>query len=143
MELLEGLTLLERLRHQGVVPEEEALDLVEQMVAGLAAAHDHGIVHRDFKSGNVMLVGAGVNPIRVVITDFGLALNLLTEHYGNLEASGGGTPQYMAPEQEREDQVGLAADQYALGVVICEMLTGRRPFSPRPHGKGASAARSF
>ena len=135
MELLEGLTLLERLRHQGVVPEEEALDLVEQMVAGLAAAHDHGIVHRDFKSGNVMLVGAGVNKTRVVITDFGLALNLLTEHYGNLEASGGGTPQYMAPEQEREDQVGLAADQYALGVVICEMLTGRRPSRPDHTGR--------
>lgn len=135
MELLEGQTLLERLRRQGPVPVEEALDLVEQMVAGLSAAHDLGIVHRDFKSSNVMLVNAGTGRTRVVITDFGLALNLLTEHYGSLETSGGGTPLYMAPEQERDGQVGLAADQYALGVVICEMLTGRCPSRPDSTGR--------
>jgi Tol biopolymer transport system component len=134
MELLEGQTLLERLRRQGPIPVEEALDLVEQMVAGLSAAHGLGVVHRDFKSSNVMLVNAGIGRTRVVITDFGLALNLLTEHCGSLETSGGGTPLYMAPEQERDGQVGLAADQYALGVVICEMLTGRCP--SRPDGTG-------
>ncbi len=135
MELLEGPTLLERLRWQGPVPAKVALDLVEQMVAGLAAAHDLGIVHRDFKSSNVMLVNAGVGRTRVVITDFGLALNVLTEHHGSLESTGGGTPQYMAPEQELDGQVGLAADQYALGVVICEMLTGQRPSRPDSTGR--------
>ncbi len=135
MELLEGPTLLERLRREGTLPAEEALDLIEQMVAGLAAAHDLGIVHRDFKSSNVMLVNPGAEKTRVVITDFGLALNVLTERRGNLETTGGGTPQYMAPEQEHDGQVGLAADQYALGVVICEMLTGQRPSRPGSAGK--------
>jgi eukaryotic-like serine/threonine-protein kinase len=130
MELIEGPTLLERLRRHGPLPADEAFDLVEQMVAGLAAAHDLGIVHRDFKSSNVMLVDAGAGKTRVVVTDFGLALNVLPDHHGSLESSGGGTPQYMAPEQERDGQVGLAADQYALGVVMCEMLTGDLP--PRP-----------
>lgn len=134
MELLKGETLSELLQRLGPLPVKQALDLVEQMVAGLAAAHDLGIVHRDFKSSNVMLVEAGTGRTRAVITDFGLALNVLTEGHGVFESSGGGTPQYMAPEQEREGQVGLAADQYALGVVICEMLTGRRP--SRPDGKG-------
>jgi eukaryotic-like serine/threonine-protein kinase len=127
MELLEGQTLSERLRQQGPLPTKQALELIEQMVAGLAAAHELGIVHRDFKSSNVMLVNAGEGRTRAVITDFGLALNVLMERHGGLEPSREGTPQYMAPEQEWGGQVGFAADQYALGVVICEMLTGRRP----------------
>jgi eukaryotic-like serine/threonine-protein kinase len=135
MELLEGQTLSELLRQQGSLPTKRALELIEQMVAGLAAAHDLGIVHRDFKSSNVMLVDPGAGRTRVVITDFGLALNVLTKGYANLRTSGGGTPQYMAPEQEREAQVGLPADQYALGVVICEMLTGRLPSRPDSTGK--------
>jgi serine/threonine protein kinase len=135
MELLEGETLLERLRRQGPLSAEQALGLIQQMVAGLAAAHDHGIVHRDFKSSNVMLVDGGAGRTRVVVTDFGLALNVLTENHSSLEASGVGTLQYMAPEQGREGQVGLAADQYALGVVICKMLTGRLPSRPDRTGR--------
>jgi len=130
MELLEGKTLADRLRQQGRFQPKEALELIEQMVAGLAAAHSHGIVHRDFKSSNVMLVKAEAGRTRAVITDFGLALNLLTERGDDPEESRGGTPRYMAPEQERGGQVGFAADQYALGVVICEMLTGSPPSRP-------------
>lgn len=134
MELLDGPTLSERLRQQGPFSVQQALELVEQMVSGLAAAHALGIVHRDFKSSNVILVNSAAGRTRAVVTDFGLALNVLGDRNGGLEASREGTPQYMAPEQERDGQVGFAADQYALGVVICEMLTGQCP--PRPDKMG-------
>jgi serine/threonine protein kinase len=127
MELLEGQTLSGRLRQLGPFQPKQALELIDQMIAGLAAAHDHGIVHRDFKSSNVMLVDRGAGKTRAVITDFGLALNISKERTSLLDNSGGGTPRYMAPEQESDGAVGLAADQYALGVVICEMLTGKVP----------------
>ena len=128
MELLEGETLLEDLRRRQHIPSDEIFPLVEQMVSGLAAAHKLGIVHRDFKSGNVMLVhdGAG-GRTRAVITDFGLSLNIASIDLPAVEQGGEGTPDYMAPEQRQSGAVGFAADQYALGVVICEMLTGYRP----------------
>ncbi|HEY4050196.1 MAG TPA: protein kinase [Acidobacteriaceae bacterium] len=127
MELLEGQTLLERLRQHGPLKPSIALKLIEQIVAGLAAAHDLGIVHRDFKSSNVMLVETGVGQTRAVVTDFGLALDVSSARAGPPEPAGQGTPAYMAPEQRRNAQIGVAADQYALGIVICEMLTGVRP----------------
>ena len=81
MELLKGQTLSERLQQRGPVREEEAIKLIDQMIAGLAAAHAHGIVHRDFKSSNVMLIPTEHEDIRVIITDFGLSLNILkTSH---------------------------------------------------------------
>lgn len=135
MELLEGETLSRRLWRRGPLPADEAIELIEQMVAGLAAAHDLDVVHRDFKSSNVMLVKTKAGRTRLAITDFGLALNVLTEPSGRLEASSVGTPQYMAPEQERGGEVGFATDQYALGVVMCEMLTGQRPSRPDSTGK--------
>jgi serine/threonine protein kinase len=122
MELLEGQTLLERLRQHGPLKPSIALKLIEQIVAGLAAAHDLGIVHRDFKSSNVMLVETGVGQTRAVVTDFGLALDVSSARAGPPEPAGQGTPAYMAPEQRRNAQIGVAADQYALGIVICEML---------------------
>ena len=129
MELLEGETLSEHLRKHGPLQSAEALEFVEQMVAGLAAAHELGIIHRDFKTSNVMLVNAGEHKTRAVITDFGLSLKILSElraaHQG-----GEGTRQYRAPEQERGGDIEFAADQYSLGVVMCEMLTGRLPVKP-------------
>jgi serine/threonine protein kinase len=130
MELLEGETLSGLLRRFGPLESAQALELIEQMIAGLAAAHDHGIVHRDFKSSNVMLVRTVLGKTRAVITDFGLALNISQERISLFEISGGGTPRYMAPEQQGDGAVGLSADQYALGVVICEMLTGELPERP-------------
>ena len=110
MELLEGQTLSGRLRQFGPFPPKQALELIDQLVAGLAAAHDHGIVHRDFKSSNVMLVDGGLGIAQAVITDFGLALSISNERSSIFEISGGGTPQYMAPEQEGDVAVGLAAE---------------------------------
>jgi serine/threonine protein kinase len=129
MALLEGPTLSEHLRKHGPFPPAKALELIEQMAAGLTAAHELGIVHRDFKSSNVMLVNAGEGRARAVITDFGLSLKILSE-LGGGQATREGTRDYMAPEQARGGYVGFAADQYSFGVVVCEMLTGRLPIRP-------------
>jgi eukaryotic-like serine/threonine-protein kinase len=137
MQLLKGSTLLEHIRKKGPFTCKEGLALVEQMVAGLTAAHEHGIVHRDFKSSNVMLVQETKHSIRAVITDFGLASQATTHgQAGNL--AGQGTPAYVAPEQWFEGIVAPAGDQYSLGVVMCEMLTGERP-APAQRNQGNSA----
>lgn len=134
MELLPGETLAERLNRSGRLSPEDALPLVEQMAGALGAAHEAGVIHRDFKSGNVMLVPDDRRPgqIRVVVTDFGLARSSrqgrqsaapLTETEAVL-----GTPDYMAPEQIEGRELTAAADIYALGIVMYEMVTGERPF---------------
>ena len=105
------------------------------MAAALAAAHEAGVVHRDFKSANVMLVPARPPAAsRVVVTDFGLACDRrgdgpgVRHHCTETEAIVG-TPAYMAPEQVEGGEVTAAAtDIYALGVVLYEMVTGELPF---------------
>lgn len=128
MELLDGRTLCDRIRADGPLSPEFALVLTQQMAAGLSAAHSMGLVHRDFKSSNVMLVEAKEGaPPRAVITDFGLSLKRLRSAKPGTEPGIMGTPGYMAPEQQEGGDVGPKADQYALGVVMCEMLTGVLP----------------
>src|SRR5262249_2834004 len=125
MELLEGETLSERLR-AGPIGPARALPLVEQMVGALEAAHAQGIVHRDFKSSNVLLVPDGTAE-RVVVTDFGIARALEWERARDAAMTGEGvlgTPGYMAPEQLLSKPITPATDIYALGVVLFEMLTG-------------------
>jgi len=129
MELLEGQTLSERLQSGPLTPDA-ALPLVEQMVDALEAAHAQGIVHRDFKSSNVLLVPDGPTE-RVVVTDFGIARALERERGRDPEMTGEGllgTPGYMAPEQVLGGHVTPATDIYALGVVLFEMLSGDLPF---------------
>ena len=129
MELLEGQTLSERLRGGPLAPAE-ALPLVEQMVDALEAAHAQGIVHRDFKSSNVLLVRDGTSD-RVVLTDFGIARALERERTRDVALTSEGlmgTPGYMAPEQVLGEPVTPATDIYALGVVLFEMLSGQLPF---------------
>ncbi len=132
MELLAGETLRDRIRRGGKMTESEALPLVEQMAAGLDAAHRVGVVHRDFKSSNVILVQPEHSPggVRAVITDFGLAHGLVPS---GLSLTGSqemvGTPAYMAPEQLNGGAITPATDIYALGVVMFEMLTGAVPFN--------------
>ena len=139
MEFLDGETLATRLARQGRMTTAEALPLVQQMCAGLAAAHAEGVIHRDFKSGNVILVPrtgdsahASGSETRVAITDFGVAR--ASEPVGAPEALTGagavlGTPEYMAPEQVTGGAISPATDVYALGVVMYQMVTGRLPFS--------------
>jgi serine/threonine protein kinase len=137
MEFLEGVTLSDHIRHHGPMQPAAAFELVEQMVHGLAAAHSLGIVHRDLKTSNVMLVSPAPGQLRAVITDFGIALAVLGPREGLREPGGQGTPDFMAPEQRETGEVTSLADQYSLGVVICEMLTGSRPI--RSEGAPSSA----
>jgi serine/threonine protein kinase/tetratricopeptide (TPR) repeat protein len=135
MELLEGETLADLLRRQGRLATPEALPLVLQMIEALSAAHSVGIVHRDFKPSNVLLVPIN-NGLRVVVTDFGLARAILpdSELSGaatSLTGSQGlmGTLVYMAPEQFERGEATVASDTYSLGLVMYEMVTGQRPFA--------------
>jgi tetratricopeptide (TPR) repeat protein len=132
MELLSGPSLATRLL-RGPLDPAEALPLVRQMAAGLLAAHEAGVVHRDLKSSNVMLVPDAGGGVRAVITDFGLArAEASCTGEGALVVTSDqsmlGTPAYMAPEQVEGKPVSPATDVYALGVVMFEMLTGELPF---------------
>ena len=136
MELLNGETLADKLQRDGRLTTEEALPLARQMAAGLTAAHRAGVVHRDFKSLNVMLVkpASPEGELRAVITDFGLAKRNSEDDRSSLSVSLNdageisGTPAYMAPEQVEGGAVTPATDVYAMGVVLFEMVTGTRPF---------------
>jgi tetratricopeptide (TPR) repeat protein/TolB-like protein len=127
MELLAGETLSERIRRGGRMPPAEALSIVRQMAAALDAAHEAGIVHRDFKSANVVLVPAKAGT-RAVVTDFGLARARTAGDETSSLTGFVGTPAYMAPEQVSGGPITPATDLYALGVVMYEMLTGSWPF---------------
>jgi eukaryotic-like serine/threonine-protein kinase len=141
MELLEGETLADLLRRQRRLTAAEALPLVLQMIQALGAAHNVGIVHRDFKPSNVLLVPSGVQSnkgLRVVVTDFGLARAFLPhgqispeQAATSLTGSQGlmGTLVYMAPEQFERGEATVATDIYSLGLVMYEMVTGARPFA--------------
>ena len=136
MEFLNGETLADKLQREGRLTTEEALPLARQMAAGLTAAHRAGVVHRDFKSLNVMLVKPSTpeGELRAVITDFGLAKRNSEDDRSSLSVSLNdageisGTPAYMAPEQVEGGAVTPATDVYAMGVVLFEMITGARPF---------------
>ncbi len=130
MELLHGPNLGQRLRDRGRMSSIEALPLIRQMASALAAAHAAGIVHRDFKPQNVVLVPAGPDRQRAVVTDFGLALQPKTSGEASISTGPGllGTPAYMSPEQMEGRPATPASDVYSLGLVIYEMVTGNRPF---------------
>src|SRR6185436_3068802 len=128
MELLRGETLEARLQRAGRMEPAEALPLVAQIAEGLQAAHQAGVVHRDLKSGNVMLAEGPDGP-RAVVTDFGLAWS--SSGAASVTRTGAllGSPAYMAPEQVRGEAVTPATDVYAFGIVLYEMVTGSLPFS--------------
>ena len=123
MELIEGRDLAELLR-SGPLEPNRASDIAKQSCDALAHAHAAGIVHRDIKPGNIIVSDSD----RVKVTDFGIARAIGDS---TLTATGSvlGTAHYLAPEQASGENVGPAADQYSMGVVLFEMLTGKVPFA--------------
>ena len=121
MEHVDGEDLTSLLRRVGRLPNERAAVVGRQICAGLAAAHERGVLHRDLKPANVMIDGRG----RARLTDFGLAV-AAGDARGRLVAAG--TPAYMAPEQFEGRPVSEQTDLYALGLVLYELFTGRRAF---------------
>jgi serine/threonine-protein kinase len=124
MEYVDGEDLASLLRRIGRLPEDKAVEIARQLCAGLAAAHDEGVLHRDLKPANVMIDGRG----RAKITDFGLAG--ATAGVIGREAQAG-TPQYMAPEQFDGRELSIQTDLYSLGLVLYELFTGKRAFNSR------------
>jgi serine/threonine-protein kinase len=123
MELLEGNELRDLIRW-GTITPSQAVSLAAAVADGLAYAHERGIVHRDIKPGNIMVLKDG----RVKVMDFGIARlgeNAVKTQTGTLL----GSPQYMSPEQIAGGQVDSRSDIFSLGVVLYEMLTGAKPFA--------------
>jgi serine/threonine protein kinase len=121
MEYVDGENLSALLRRIGRLPNDTAIEMARKLCAGLAAAHDKGVLHRDLKPANIMIDGRG----QVLVTDFGLA-GIASEIQGAEIRHG--TPAYMAPEQLAGTEVTVRSDIYALGLVLYEMFTGKRAF---------------
>src|SRR4030095_7707845 len=115
----DGEDLSSLLRRIGRVPQDKAIEIARQICAGLAAAHERGVLHRDLKPSNIMIDGEG----HVRIADFGLAAVA-----GTSDDIRAGTPAYMAPEQIAGREVTPRSDIYALGLVLFELFTGKRAF---------------
>ena len=120
MEYVDGEDLASLLKRIGRLPPDKALEISRELCAGLAAAHDRGVLHRDLKPSNVMVDGRG----RARITDFGLAVAASEVPEGEIS----GTPAYMAPEQLAGRGATVRSDIYALGLVLYELSTGRKAF---------------
>jgi len=127
MDLVRGTSLIQLLDEQGHLEVARACDIIRQVLSGLAHAHELGIVHRDIKPANIMISEKAGFGSQVRILDFGLARAM----EGSTKLTTGivvGTPNYMAPEQCKGSDVDARTDLYACGVMLFEMLTGRKPF---------------
>ena len=127
MEYVDGEDLADLLQRIGRLPADKALDTARKICAGLSAAHDKGVIHRDLKPQNIMLNKRG----EPVIMDFGLAA--VADQLTGAEARNG-TPAYMSPEQLRGDEVTAKSDIYALGLVLYEIFSGRRAYEAKTIG---------
>ncbi len=132
MELLDGRDLTTVIRQNGLLSVEQAVHVTVQMAASLQEAHNMGLVHRDIKPRNVMLLERGNDPMFVKVIDFGIAkvVNSKWLTASDLTQTGTiiGTPKYMSPEQIRDSQIDGRTDMYALALSVYKMLTGRTPF---------------
>jgi predicted Ser/Thr protein kinase len=121
MEFVDGEDLASLLRRIGRLPDDKAVEIAQQLCAGLAAAHRSGVLHRDLKPSNVMIDGKG----RARITDFGLAI---ATSEADQQTTPAGTPGYLAPELLEGAAPSIQSDLYALGLVLYELFTGKKAF---------------
>ena len=135
MELLQGETLLDRLVRGGPLPPEQAVSITQDVLRGLAAAHEQGVVHRDVKPQNILLVRAlnedGQWVERAKLCDFGIAAWVGEPELAWARHNGRsicGTPEYMSPEQAQARAVDGRSDLYSVGITLFQMLTGDVPF---------------
>src|SRR5580698_10765669 len=131
MEFLEGENLYQILKQRDKLGVAEAVDIMEQVASGLAAAHSAGIIHRDLKPGNIMRDKSG----RVVVMDFGLARTFSGDGMTNTGAMLG-TLDYMSPEQAQGMEVKASSDIFTVGLILYELLAGVTPF----HAESAIAS---
>ncbi|MGH9268704.1 MAG: protein kinase domain-containing protein, partial [Acidimicrobiales bacterium] len=123
MQLVDGRDLASVLRQRGPLEVDEAMFIGAAVADALDAAHRQGLIHRDIKPGNILLTANQ----RVLVTDFGIS-RLLSAASMTVTGTTIGSVHYFSPEQAAGDEVGPASDIYALGIVLYEMLSGRRPF---------------
>ncbi len=131
MCFIQGRSLSQIVRSDGPLPARRAAYYLEAIARAIQYAHDHGVVHRDVKPGNIMIGEAD----RPYLIDLGLARSLEATDYTTLTGKALGTPEYMSPEQARgDDNIGFSTDVYGLGATLFSLLTGRPPFTgPNAH----------
>jgi len=125
MELLEGENLTSFNKEHVLLPPAKTVDLVKRVCLALDFAHSHKVIHRDIKPANLMFTRDG----RIKITDFGIALLARTDHSNEFQVMG--TPSYMSPEQTKGLNLTKQTDFFSLGIVLFELLAGKRPFQGR------------
>jgi len=139
MDYLQGESLASVLQDAAPFPPERALRIALQIADALQASHEHGVIHRDVKPDNIILVAHGEDRDFVKVLDFGLAKLVGSEAVTTRNTRRGsvlGTPYYMAPEQcEGKNEIDHRADIYSLGVILFEMLTGKLPFGGTGYGE--------
>ncbi|MCA9800389.1 MAG: protein kinase [Cyanobacteria bacterium HKST-UBA02] len=131
MEYVQGRTLGDVLAERGSLGLAEGLEILDQIAAGLSSVHQAGIVHRDLKTGNIMLTGTDVNGPLIKLLDFGIAKRSQSDEVDALTRTGDiiGSPYYMSPEQARGEAVDSRSDIYSLGCIAYEIFSGRVPFA--------------
>jgi serine/threonine-protein kinase len=139
MELINGQTWRTELRHLGAFPAQLAADWLDQLLEGVAAAHEQGVIHRDLKPENVLISPEPGTSGVIKVLDFGLAklrlLNFSDPDSLTLAGTVIGTLGYMSPEQFTAGEVDERSDIFSLGVMTVEALTGRRPFEGQSAGE--------
>jgi DNA-binding response OmpR family regulator/tRNA A-37 threonylcarbamoyl transferase component Bud32 len=130
MEYLNGFSLAQLLERNGKLAIPDCIEIVSQICLGMSKAHNEGLIHRDLKPGNIMLIAQSDHSFIVKIVDFGLAKLIRPDENENLTRTGSmiGTPSYMSPEQCRSEPTDHRADIYAIGCMMYEMLIGSKPF---------------